>query len=273
MFKIGEFSQVSMVPVSALRYYDSIGIFAPAVVDAWSGYRYYTGAQLPVLNRILALKDLGLSLDEIKGVLAEHLGPAELRGMLVLKRVEIGRRVAEDQARLARVEARLRLIEKEGAMPDKEVIVKTIEPLTGLAVREVVPSTEGIAELIQDAIGGVFANGLQIVGPPVMVYHDLEFTPESIDVEVVCPVGAHDGGPLSTPGSRKLDVRTLEGGLAAVIVHVGPYEELAGTYQALGSWIEEHGYHIAGPVREIYLTGPDEPGPPVTEIRMPVAEA
>lgn len=272
MFRIGEFSRVSMVPVSALRYYDTIGLLAPAVVDEASGYRYYEAAQLPTLNRILALKDLGLSLDEIGDVLAEHLGPAELRGMLVLKRTEIGRRVTEVQAQLARVEARLHLIEKEGAMPDQEVIVKTIEALHGLAVREVVPSTEGIGELIQDAIAGVFRGGRQLTAGPVVVYHDLEFSPDAIDTEVVCPVGAYEGGPLETPAGRKLVMQTVDGGLAAVIVHVGPYEELAGTYQTLGAWIETHGYHISGPVQETYLTGPDEPGPPVTEIRMPVAQ-
>lgn len=272
MFRIGEFSRLSMVPVSALRYYDTIGLLTPAVVDEATGYRYYEAAQLPVLNRILALKDLGFSLDEIGDVLAEHLGPAELRGMLVLKRTEIGRRVAEDQARLARVEARLHLIEKEGAMPDKEVVVKTLDPLHGLAAREVVPSTEGLGGLIQDAIAGVFHAGLQLSAGPVVIYHDLEFTPDAIDTEVVCPVGAYDGGPLETPAGRKLVMQTVEGGLAAVIVHVGPYEELAGTYQALGAWIEQHGYRIAGPVQETYLTGPDEPGPPVTEIRMPIAE-
>jgi DNA-binding transcriptional MerR regulator len=270
MFRIGEFSRLSMVPVSALRYYDTIGVLAPAVVDDATGYRYYAAAQLPMLNRILALKDLGLSLDEIRGVLAEHLCAAELRGMLVLKRTEIARRVSEDQAWLARVEGRLRLIEKEGAMPDHEVIVKKLEPLRGLAVREVVPSTQSIGELIGDALGGVFGAGLQLTAGPVAIYHDIEFDPEHIDVEVVCPVGGYEGEPLPTPGGRKLAMETVAGGLAAVVVHVGPYEELAGAYQAIGAWIEDHGYRFAGPAQETYLTGPDEPGPPVTEIRVPI---
>lgn len=157
-------------------------------------------------------------------------------------------------------------------MPHEEIVVKTLNPVRGLAVREVVPSAQGVAELIQDALAGVFHGGLQLADGPVVVYHDLEFTPDSIDVEVVCPVGVYGGSSLETPAGRKLGVRTIDGGPAAVVVHVGPYEELAGAYQALGTWIEEHGHRIAGPPQETYLTGPDEPGPPVTEIRMPIAD-
>jgi len=63
MFKIGEFSKLSQVTVKTLRYYDEIGLLKPAEVDRFTSYRYYSVDQLPRLNRILALKDLGLSLE------------------------------------------------------------------------------------------------------------------------------------------------------------------------------------------------------------------
>jgi AraC family transcriptional regulator len=65
-------------------------------------------------------------------------------------------------------------------------------------------------------------------------------------------------------------MRTVPGGEAAVLVHVGPYETLGEAYQALAEWIGGHGYRVSGPPQEIYLTSPQDPGPPVTEIRMPV---
>jgi len=65
MLKIGDFSKVSLVSVKALRYYDELGLLKPARVDAFTGYRYYSASQLPRLNRILVLKDLGLSLQQI----------------------------------------------------------------------------------------------------------------------------------------------------------------------------------------------------------------
>jgi DNA-binding transcriptional MerR regulator len=112
MFKIGEFSRISQVSAKTLRYYDEIGLLTPARVDRFTGYRYYSADQLPRLNRILALKDLGLSLEQIAALLDDDLPPAEIRGMLRLKRVEIQQHLEEEQARLARVEARLKQIEQ-----------------------------------------------------------------------------------------------------------------------------------------------------------------
>ena len=82
MVRIGVFARLSEVSIKTLRHYDDIGLLAPAYVDDWSGYRYYTLEQLPRLYRILALKDLGFSLDEIAGLLRRNLAPAEMTRLL-----------------------------------------------------------------------------------------------------------------------------------------------------------------------------------------------
>jgi DNA-binding transcriptional MerR regulator len=69
MFKIGDFSRFSRVTVKMLRHYDEIGLLKPARVDPFTGYRYYTADQLPRLNRIIALKDLGFTLEQIGSLL------------------------------------------------------------------------------------------------------------------------------------------------------------------------------------------------------------
>ena len=112
MFKIGEFSKFSQVPVKTLRYYDEIDLLKPVEVDQHTGYRYYSAEQLYRLNRILALKDLGLSLAQIGELLDGDLPAEQMRGMLRLKQAEVQGRVKEEQARLARVEWRLRQIEE-----------------------------------------------------------------------------------------------------------------------------------------------------------------
>ncbi len=86
--KIGNFARIGQVTVQTLRHYDDLGLLKPSEVDALSGYRYYTLEQLPRLHRILALKDLGFSLEQIARLLEEDLPPAELRGMLRLKQDE-----------------------------------------------------------------------------------------------------------------------------------------------------------------------------------------
>src|SRR5438874_13752435 len=122
MFKIGEFAKIARVTVRALRYYDEMGLLKPHEIDRWTGYRYYSADQLPRLNRILALKDLGLSLDQITGFIKHDLSAAELRGMLRMKQAELQQQMSETQAQLQRVEARLIQIEKENEMSTYDVV-------------------------------------------------------------------------------------------------------------------------------------------------------
>src|SRR5262249_35088743 len=150
MFRIGEFSKLCRVPTSALRYYDELGLLCPAHIDKFTGYRYYTAEQLPRLNRILALKDLGLSLEQIKVMLDDHLSPDESRGMLRLRQVEIQQEIAEERERLARVAARLKQIEQEGNMPTQEIILKMVDEQYVIGIREVVPVPHLIGKLLNE---------------------------------------------------------------------------------------------------------------------------
>jgi DNA-binding transcriptional MerR regulator len=93
MFKIGEFSRLRHVTVKTLRYYDRIGLLQPAKVDRFTNHRYYSANQLPRRNRILALKGLGLSLEQIALLLQQDLPPEQIRGTLRLKQVEIQERL------------------------------------------------------------------------------------------------------------------------------------------------------------------------------------
>ena len=83
MFRIGDFSRIARVSCRLLRYYDEIGLLKPSATGSDSGYRYYTSTQLERLNRILVLKDLGFSLDEVTRIVADKVSADELRGMLV----------------------------------------------------------------------------------------------------------------------------------------------------------------------------------------------
>ena len=86
MFSIGEFARHGRVSVRMLRHYDAIGLIRPACVDAATGYRSYQASQLDDLNRVIALKDLGFTLQQVQAILEEKLSAAELRGMLRLRR-------------------------------------------------------------------------------------------------------------------------------------------------------------------------------------------
>ncbi len=89
MLSIGDFAGLGRVSVRMLRHYDAIGLLRPAHVDPRSGYRFYTAEQLLRLNRILALKDLGFSLQQVQAMIEEKVEPGELRGMLRLRRADL----------------------------------------------------------------------------------------------------------------------------------------------------------------------------------------
>src|SRR3954468_4044377 len=113
MIKIGEFSKLVQIPVATLRYYDQVGLLKPIEVDRFTGYRFYSASQLPRLHRILALKGLGFSLEQVGLVLAEGLSPEQMRGMLRLRHAQISQHLVDVQNQLLEVEGRLDQIERE----------------------------------------------------------------------------------------------------------------------------------------------------------------
>jgi DNA-binding transcriptional MerR regulator len=70
MFKIGEFSKLTQVSIRMLRYYDETGLLKPALIDKFTGYRMYSVEQLPLLHKIIFLRDTGFSGVEIAEVLS-----------------------------------------------------------------------------------------------------------------------------------------------------------------------------------------------------------
>src|SRR5215472_15193193 len=135
MFRIGEFSRIAQVSGRLLRYYDKLGLFTPARIDAESGYRYYSARQLPDLNRILALKELGLTLNEIAR-LSPQVSTDELRSMLIRKKAQIEQTLRVELVRMRYIESRIDQIEREGHLRDYEVVLKSIAAQSFLATRE-----------------------------------------------------------------------------------------------------------------------------------------
>lgn len=101
MLKIGEFSKIAQVSIKTLRYYDRMGLLKPAHIDRYSDSRYYNLSQLPRLNRILALKDLDFSLDQIDELLKLDLTSTSLRNTLRHKADELRSRIIDEHAPFA----------------------------------------------------------------------------------------------------------------------------------------------------------------------------
>lgn len=268
MFKIGDFSRLSRVPVKTLRYYDEIGLLKPVTVDQFNGYRYYSAGQLTRLNRIIGLKNLGLSLEEIAQFLSSDMPVPQILDMLRKRQLEIQQQLGEEQAKLVRVEEWLKQIEKEGTMPAYEVVIKKVEATTVASVRDIIPNYGQVGRLYGEIFTYLGRNGIRPAGPPMAIYHDGEYKEQEVDVEAAIPVSKE------LPGNTRVKISKLPVmEQVACAIHQGDYKEISRAYNALMAWIESNGYQIADRSREIYLRGPGDTQDVksyVTEVQFPV---
>lgn len=274
MFKIGEFSKISRVPAKTLRYYDEIGLLTPAQVDQFTGYRQYSVTQLPRLNRILALKDLGLSLAQIRSLLDDEVSSDDIRGMLQTKQDELQQTMEDAQARLLRVESRLRQIEHEGKLSPLDVTVKSLESVRVLSYRGTIPNLQFVGEMYARTFGAIMPLGIQPLAPPCSIYHDAGYTPIDVDYEIAVPVGddVHESVTINIDNERTLQVKQLAGeAQVACTFHKGEYSGFTDTYAQIARWMEENGYRVGGAPREIYLTMGDT-SESLTEIQFPIVK-
>jgi DNA-binding transcriptional MerR regulator/effector-binding domain-containing protein len=252
MFSIGEFARLGTVSVRTLRHYDEIGLLPPAKVNPGTGYRGYSAEQLGRLNRIIALKELGLSLTQTRQLL-DGITVAELQGMLMLRRAQLEQELEEHQNKLLGIEARLRYIAREGAMPADDIVVKKI-PATGVVAiaahapafgaQNIVPVVNRSQELF-DQLG--IRELVTEAGPRVIFYEQGQ--DEGVMVYLALPV-AQPPAELPPP-ARYLVLPEIE---AAVAVRTGPAAGIFPVvYHDLVRWADEHGYQVSPPGREVWV--------------------
>ena len=249
MFKIGEFSRLSRVSVRMLRHYDQLGLLTPSQTDPFTGYRYYSAEQLPRLNRIIALRDLGFSLEQIAGMLEDDLSTDQLLGMLKLKRAEVEEQMKLEQQRLARLEVRIRQMSETPLHGAYDVILRDIEPELAATSREVAADDDRIQQMfdmLETYVAGF--EGARADKPPFSIYYDEEYREKDVDAEVAVPL------KYAIPENEMIRVRHLPRlSSVACAVHVGEYSGIYQAYNTLLAWIEANDYQMIGPIREVYL--------------------
>ena len=252
-----------------LRHYDAIGLLRPAYVDQETAYRSYDAGQLSRLNRIVALKGLGFTLEQVRYILDE-VSVEELRGMLRLRQAELHSQIASDTARLAQVEARLQIIEREGTMPADDVQIKRIPGVRVAELTAIAASFE--PESIAPIIGPLYDElrarlgraGLKATGPDVAYYED-PLDGEGVLVHAAIPVDADPGEDYDF---AIVDLPEIE--QAATIMHRGSMDVVMPTIQALARWIDANGYRSVGYNRELYIELGEDRDAWVTELQEPI---
>ena len=264
MYRIGEFSKLSKLTVKALRYYDEVGLLKPAEVDTFTGYRLYTTAQLLPLQRIIALRQAGLTVEEVCAVLSGQRGA----DILTNRRKELCGELAEAKKRLSRLES---ILNQEDIFMKYQAVIRSLPACTVFYKEGVVPTYADLGTFIPQAGEECRAANptLKCLEPDYcyVTYVDHEYKEQNVGLLYAQAV---TGRGQETDTIKFKDIDAVE---AVCVYHKGPYEGLGDAYAFAMNWLEQNGYHTVEPARECYIDGcwnKDDPADYLVELQFPV---
>jgi DNA-binding transcriptional MerR regulator/effector-binding domain-containing protein len=283
LLKIGDFARLSRVSVKTLRYYADIGLLKPWQVDQFSNYRYYAVDQLALIHRIVAYKELGLSLEQVKHMLDADLSLEQIQGMFELRAAELQQHIHDAAARLGQVQFRLRMLRMEAQMPTIDIQVTEVTPFTGLTNRgkiRVQPDTLNLGPNSEEdaARGRLLLEALSrynlTFNPPVTIFYNFDPLAAYWDAKTILPLDTKPSEEIVLSDNTVLQWETIPGlPQAATYIFKGPYSQVPEQLLVVERWIAENGYHRGQQSRAIYHRGPMHFGPQhefVTEIQIEI---
>ena len=251
MYKIGELSKLSKIPVKTLRYYDSEGILEPDYIDDFTGYRYYDAAKLSDCYRILALKELGFSLNEIKD--AFSLPKDRFSELLASKEQELDQLKKQTEYRINVLRNLNTALKENEAMFD--IVIRKSDEIRLLYERRIVRDREEGEAVFSELSKAVPKSWLG--DRKVLIDYEIGFESENFDygfgVELV-------GNPAKIGGFTEKTVRFADD-TAGLICTEEEYDEAV---RALHKYVLDHNYQIVGPVYKIIYADN------TVEIKLPV---
>lgn len=263
LYKIGMFANMNRVTIKTLRYYDEQKLLIPVYVDDENGYRYYAAGQMAQLHRIIALKMMGFSIDDIRKI----MDGAEEKSFLLEKKQEILKEIAVLTEKLSQVESYLA---RENMNLSAPVLIKEIPAAIVCTMKHRIKSYDALFELMPQMGAQMEMLDCKCAQPAYCFTHYLEsgYTDEDILVEICEAVTEkkQDSGDIVFKVLPKVPT-------AACIFHKGSYDTLHNSYAMLLQYIEENGYEICGNIRESYIDGvwnKETEKEWLTEIQIPV---
>lgn len=265
--QIGEFSKLCGVTVKTLHHYEKLGLITPLRVDEWTGYRYYSAAQLQTMETIRRFKELGFSLEEI-GTLMDadsQVPPMELLEAKILETEAQLRQMLQRRERLHSV-----LNSQQRYINMEKFSIQSIPAMTVACYRGIIPNYDALGQLCCNVIGPEMARlGCQCPEPGYCFTfeHDKEYKPTDIDIEYCEQV---------TEAKADSDIihfrQNPEIPLAVCMKVYGPYDQLYKSYVDLFAYMEKEGYKMVGAPRACYVDGiwnQSDPAKWLTVIQVP----
>lgn len=252
MYGIGLVARLAQVSVRTLRHYDDVGLLKPRRVDPLTGYRYYTPEQVLRLHRILVLRDLGVPLAQIGGLIDDDVTVEQLRGILRLRQAEARARLAAQTQQLRRVEIRLAQLE-EASVADYDVIVKRLDPIRILALSEDLESHDQIGPALRRMYPRLYAalaqHGVRPGGLSLALYEDTDDEHRPLRVSAALEVATD----VTIEGDGPATVQLPAVERAATTVVRGDPSRFAGGFHALHEWVDKTGGGATAFERELYI--------------------
>lgn len=268
MFRIGEFSKLTQVSIRMLRYYDEEGLFKPAEIDRFTQYRLYSAEQIPVLNKIKFLRDLGFNVSEM-AIMLDRWDDAFIMEQFENKRREIEEAIKADQDKLQKIGLAQEDIRKETIAVHYNVSIKSVPSFQVFSLRRVVRDYYAEGELWAEMAAFAREHQIPISDQTFTIYHDAEYRDGDVDIEICSPVTqmGEDAGDFVFRETEPVPAM-------ACLMVTGPFENIAGAFLDLAYWLQEsETYQMTGQTRQIVHRGPwneECPADYLTEIQIPL---
>lgn len=248
MLKIGEFSKMSKVTIKALRYYEKEGLLIPKYIDDFNGYRYYESNQLISVSKIIMLKQLGLSIEEIKRIIVNN-EPIDI--ILKSKKEELENTISLYKNQLSKLNY---LLEEKNM---KEEIFEKIIPEYYVYYKEgVLKDYSEITEFIQGSAKECLElnPNIKCVVPDYcyVSYLDGEYKKKNIKMRYAQAVIKEDKPFEESENIKFMNVPETK---CICIYHKGAYENLGTSYAKIMKYIEDNKLEIEDFPRECYIDG------------------
>ena len=269
MLRIGDFSKLSRISIRMLRHYDEIGLLIPTTTDDFTGYRYYSEDQLPIVGRITALKDMGFGLAAIAEILKSYDNPQTLAEFLAVRQAEVQAEADETAHRLLLLETAIKRLRKDGNAMNYNVSLKTLPERYMASVRQIIPQYDQEGNLWHIMMQEIAPLHIQDGNPcyTLAIFHDKEYKESDVDVEVQKSVKG------SYPNTEHVVFKTEPSVQIASATYKGSYEQIDKVNEAVANWVSDNGYEFDGAMFNIYHISPHETQNPeewVTEVCYPI---
>lgn len=253
MYKIGELSKLSKLPVKTLRYYDNEGILPSDYIDETTGYRYYNAGKLSDCYRIIALKEMGFSLFEIKELIS--MPKENFSKFIQTKEEELLRLRAQTEERIHLLRSLNLKLKENASMFD--IVIRKSDSIRTAGKRMIVSDKSEYGKILEEMRRNI-PNTI-IGGRTVVIEYEVEFV--SRDFDTGFGVEITEKLPKSCGFFEK--VISFAGDTASLVCDENSYDE---GVQALHKYVLDYDYQITGPVYKIMY----EDG--TVEIKLPVAK-